>query len=199
MLNFICGRSGSGKTTKIIEMIKECVDQKKRTYFLVPEQQAFISESMLAFLPPSSALHFEVISFSRLCDIVFSKYGGVVRDTEDGIRNLVMWKTLRELKSNTKNEDKRVLKEYNDVKIDSSLTSVMPSTIDELRACDITAEKCRKAADCCTDPRLKSKLNDVELIYAQYNGNLASLPDTDAYSAEIKLTRLTELLEEHKS
>ena len=62
MLTYLFGRSGSGKTAYQIDRIREAVEQNKKTYLLVPEQQAFISESMLAFLPPSAALSFEVIS-----------------------------------------------------------------------------------------------------------------------------------------
>ena len=197
MLNFIYGRAGSGKTTKIIEMIKECVDKKQRAYLIVPEQQAFISESMLAFLDPSSALCFEVISFSRLCDIVFSKYGGVTEDTEGGVRSLIMWQTLRELKSSSNDANKKILKEYNNVKIDSSLSSMMLSTIDELRACGFSAEMCETAAQDCTDTRLSSKLCDIALIYERYNSRLENLSDGEEYASEIKLSRLLSLLEKH--
>ena len=98
MLTFLFGRPGSGKTSYIKEKIKESVSLGKRTYFVVPEQQLFISESMLADLPASAALCFEVVSFSRLCNAVFAKYGGTIdTGTTGGIRNLIMWQNLREL------------------------------------------------------------------------------------------------------
>ena len=75
MLTFLFGRPGSGKTSYIIEQIKGSVASGTQTYLLVPEQQAFISESMLADLPASSALCFEVVSFSRLCEKVFGEIG----------------------------------------------------------------------------------------------------------------------------
>ena len=75
MLSFIFGRPGSGKTQYMIDKIRESVAEGVTTYLLVPEQQAFISESMLADLPPSSGLYFSVISFSRLANIVFEKCG----------------------------------------------------------------------------------------------------------------------------
>ena len=81
MLTFLYGRPGSGKTSYIIEEIKKSVKEKKRTYLLVPEQQAFTTEAMLTALEPSSALHFETVSFSRLCEIVFSKVGGLCEST----------------------------------------------------------------------------------------------------------------------
>ena len=190
MLNLICGRSGSGKTTKMIEMIKETVGDGKRTYLLVPEQQAFISESMLAFLPPSSALCFEVVSFSRLCSIVFSKYGGLVDSAPDGgIRSLVMWQAIREISP--------MLREYKNLKNDSSLAQMMLSTMDELRVSGITPEECEKAAEECSDENLSGKLYDVSLIYANYNRTLAERIGEGALAAENKLSRLLTLLRQH--
>ena len=89
MLKFLLGRSGSGKTDHIIKEIETLVSAQEKAYLLVPEQQVYISESMLADLPPSSALCFEVISFSRLCEIAFSKFGGITTNAAStGIRNL---------------------------------------------------------------------------------------------------------------
>lgn len=190
MLNFICGRSGSGKTTKMIEMIRETVGESKRTYLLVPEQQAFISESMLAFLPPSSALCFEVISFSRLCNIVFSQYGGLVDSAPDGgVRSLVMWQALREISP--------MLREYKNLKNDAPLANMMLSTADELRVSGITPEECERAANECSDENLSGKLSDVALIYANYNRVLAERVGEGALASENKLGRLLSLLRQH--
>ena len=127
MIKFLFGRAGSGKTSYIIQKIRENVANGKKTYLLVPEQQAFISESMLADLPPASALCFEVISFSRLCEIVFSKLGGLAdARINGGMRHLIMWQNLREMSS--------FLMEYKGLKIDASLGSMMLSLIDELKA-----------------------------------------------------------------
>ena len=190
MLNFICGRSGSGKTQRIIEMIKDRVLQNKRTYLLVPEQQAFISESMLSVLPASSALCFEVISFSRLADIVFSQYGGITDSVGGkGERDVIMWQTLREISS--------FLKEYGNVKTDPALSSMMLSTIDELHANGITPEECEVAAEKCENERLAGKLHDVALIYANFHRLLSDRLGEGALAAENKLSRLLSLLREH--
>ena len=98
MLTFLFGRSGSGKTSHIIDQIRDLVAKGERTYLLVPEQQAFISESMLADLPQSATLCFEVVSFTRLCRIVFGEFGGLADSRAgSGTRNLMMWQTLREI------------------------------------------------------------------------------------------------------
>lgn len=199
MLNFIYGRSGSGKTEKIIEMIKERVAQKKRTYLLVPEQQAFISESMLSILPPSSALCFEVVSFSRLCNIVFSKFGGLTDPVSNmGERDLIMWQALRELTQKDGGRKGDLLKEYELVKSDPTFSSMMLSTIDELHANGITAEECEAAAEACSDTHLSNKLRDVSLIYANYARILSDRLGEDAIAGENRLVRLKELIRSNR-
>ncbi|MBQ8408881.1 MAG: PD-(D/E)XK nuclease family protein [Clostridia bacterium] len=190
MLTFLYGRSGSGKTARIIEDIKESVSLGKQTYLLVPEQQAFISESMLADLPPASALSFEVVSFSRLCEIVFAQYGGLTdAPAGSGARALMMWQCLREVSS--------LLQEYKGVKADAAFGSMMLSAIDELRVSGISAEDCERASAECDDPILSRKLYDVSLIYANYERILSSRLGEAAVAAENKLQLLIALLEKH--
>ena len=66
MLTFLLGRSGSGKTGHIINEIELRVQSREKTYLLVPEQQVYLSESMLADLPESSALCFALRCFTIL-------------------------------------------------------------------------------------------------------------------------------------
>lgn len=190
MLNFILGRPGGGKTSYIIEEIRKKVALGEKCLLLVPEQQTFVSESMLADLPPSSALCFEVVTFSRLAAKVFGEYGGLTDSSASGgARNLVMWQSLREIASD--------LREYNDVKTDLSFCSMMLSTVDELHACGITPEECEKAAEDCSDESLSKKLFDVALIYANFERVLSDRIGEGAAAAENRLFRLASLLREH--
>ena len=47
MLKRIFGRKKYGKTTYCVERIKECVDSKKKCYYIVPEQFTFACEKMV--------------------------------------------------------------------------------------------------------------------------------------------------------
>ena len=188
MLTFLFGRPGSGKTSYIKEKIKESVSLGKRTYLVVPEQQLFISESMLADLPSSAALCFEAVSFSRLCNEVFSKYGGAIdTSTTGGIRNLMMWQNLREMSS--------FLTEYNKTKTDSSLSSMMLSTIDELHAGGITPEELEAASEKCSDAILAKKLHDIALVYSNFERLISDRLGEGAFAAENKLSRMLSLLQ----
>lgn len=191
MLNFIFGRPGSGKTKYIIERIRESVSEGITTYLLVPEQQAFISESMLADLPPSSALCFSVTSFSRLATVAFEKCGGLTDSlASGGVRSLVMWQTLREMSP--------FLEEYGNVKTDAALGAMMLSTVDELHAGGITAEECERAADSCSDEALSRKLRDVAKVYSNFLRILSERAGEGALASENRLTRLRDVLREKK-
>ncbi len=187
MLEFLFGPPGGGKTEYMIDEIKKSVAEGKRTFFLVPEQQLFVSECMLADLPASSALCFEIISFSRLCDSVFGKYGGLCESSAgSGARNVIMWHSLREISE--------MLSQYRNVKVDAAFTSMMLSTIDELRAGGITPESLEKASENCNEPILREKLSDLALIYANYKRNSEERLGESVALAEDKLYRLSEVL-----
>ena len=187
MLNFLLGRSGSGKTKYILGEIEKLVREGKKSYLLVPEQQVYISECMLADLPPSSALCFEVISFSRLCEIVFSRLGGLAdRPVGQGAKNLIMWQTLREISP--------ALQRYRGVKTDLSFTSMMLSLTDELHANCITPDMCETLSEQCDDSELSSKLSDIAAIYADFERNIAERLGESATASENKLSRLASLL-----
>ena len=191
MFKFLFGRSGSGKTQYIIDEIRKSVAEGKRTYLLVPEQQVYTSECMLADLPPESALLFEVISFSRLCEIVFGRFGGLTdASAGSGMRQLIMWQNLREVSGE--------LKQYNHVKPDAALGSMMLSAIDELHANSVTPERCEEAAQKCTVPSLANKLHDLSLVYANFERNLESRLSESAIAFENRLYRLADLLSKHK-
>ena len=189
MLNFLLGRSGSGKTKYILNEIENRVGEGKKTYLLVPEQQVYISECMLANLPSSSALCFEVISFSRLCELVFSRLGGLAeRPAGKGARNLLMWQTLRELSP--------TLRQYKGIKVDSAFTEIMLSLIDELHANGITPSECENSSEKCTSQELSAKLGDVSAIYANFMRNIEEKLGESASESENKLIRLASLLKD---
>ncbi len=187
MLTFLLGRSGSGKTTYILSEIEKHVSLGEKTYLLVPEQQVYISECMLADLPASSALCFEVVSFSRLSEIVFGSLGGLTdRSAGTGARSLIMWQTLRELSG--------AFKQYKGIKTDASLTSMMLSAVDELHASSVTPEICDSLAEKCSDKPLSNKLSDIAAIYANFERNISERLGESEMAAENKLGRLSEIL-----
>ena len=99
MLKLICGPSGAGKTEHLTKCIEADIAAGVRSFFLIPEQQAYISErDFAARLPKNAGQFFEVVSFSGLAEDVFCKYGGVTAESVSGaVSSLLMWHTLATL------------------------------------------------------------------------------------------------------
>ena len=58
MVRFIIGAAGSGKTERVLELMRETYEKTdKRAILLVPEQQTVVFETLLAErFPPEAAL-----------------------------------------------------------------------------------------------------------------------------------------------
>ena len=99
MLHLILGGAGSGKSTKLTERIAQDVQNKKKAWLIIPEQQANLSErTMLPKLPTTAGLTFSITGFSRLCDQVTARFGGQpVTPLQGGLCSLLMWENLREM------------------------------------------------------------------------------------------------------
>ena len=100
MIEWICGRAGSGKSEYIMQSIRRALDSgRQRLILIVPEQQAVVWETRIAReLPPSAALRLEIVSFTRLCNLVGRTYGGLAENCiTRGGKAALMWTTLRQL------------------------------------------------------------------------------------------------------
>ena len=188
MLKLIYGVSGSGKTAYLMDCIREDIQNKKRCFLLVPEQQAYISEfDVPRLLPPEARLYFEVVHFSGLSDKVFRKYGGITRESlSGGMRTLLMWDTIRSMSS--------VLREYKkNAAKDTSLTALMLQSVNELRMNGTTPQDLENVANQLPeDHPLKNKLYDIALLDSVYSSKLEDCMGSDLPD---RLLRMAETLE----
>ena len=186
----IYGCSGSGKSTRIYDLMKEDAKNSTPSYLIVPEQQTVQCErKLLDILPPSAQLSSEVLNFSRLANLVFRHYGGLSYNYADkGSKTLIMWKNLKELSP--------ILTEYSKSAKENtaSFSSEMLSAIGELKAYCVTPTKLERAAEKLEDNEiLKNKLLDLSLIYSSYQ-NYFSESFSDVSD---DLTKLADTLKEH--
>ena len=166
MLEFIFGPPKSGKTTEIINRIKTCVKEGKRTYLLVPEQQVHVSETMLAAIMPEAWTCFEVISFSRLCEMIFTRYGGITKKSvDDNVKHLLMWYSANSISD--------FLCEYKQDKNDSAFSDMMLSAITELSTSGLDPESLEKLIEESDDEQFKKKFSDIALIYSKFKSDVA--------------------------
>ncbi len=190
MVNFLIGPSGFGKTTTIYNSIRDDLNNGRRVMLIVPDQEAVSAEAMCADVTdgiPSTELY--VCSFSRLCNDVFRKYGGIVYNYADKTTGrLLVFLALRSVSG--------YLKEYENVSFsDSSVISGIHSTIGEFKRCGITPDMlyrvCEELPE--TNKKLKNKLSDIALVYDAYNSNLGSSVCDPADD----MSKLCAILEEH--
>ena len=81
MLNFIIGVKNSGKTKKAHEVLGESAAKGEGAMIIVPKQFTFDTDKgLLSLLGPKTACEIEVLSFSRLCHVAVSTYGGIKKD-----------------------------------------------------------------------------------------------------------------------
>ncbi len=190
MLKLICGPSGAGKTEHLTKCIEADIQNGTRSFLLIPEQQAYISERGLAErLPKNAGLFFEVVSFSGLAEKVFCEYGGVTAESVSGaVSSLLMWHTLSTLSP--------LLQQYGkSAEGDLTLTNLMLSAIAEMRAGGVSAQALEDAAAKMEEgSALQKKLADIALIDAAYHAKIEECFGSDPSD---KLLRLCEILQEH--
>jgi ATP-dependent helicase/nuclease subunit B len=189
MLHLIYGLSGTGKTAYMIDKIKTDIENGKKVFLIVPEQQTVeVERTMTALLPPSAQLDFEVVNFTRLANKLFRIYGGLsYRYINKGMKQLFMWQTLKTLAP--------LLKEYgNNAANDLTLPSTMLSAIGEMKNCDISPIRLEQVASALPDEKaLKNKLSDLSLIYSAYEGMVSESYDDNSDD----IAKLAQLLLDH--
>lgn len=192
MLRLIYGGFGSGKSTRVTELVREAIENadryNKSIYLIVPEQDTVRAELEAAEkLPPYSALCFEVQNFSRLANTVFRAHGGLCYNYADSqAKILCMWQSIRSLGGLVS----EVMEDVDEARITSML-----SVIAELRAAGVDMARIEEASRTLGDESaLGRELKDISLISTVYESKLSEL-----YSdADLDIDRMCDILETNK-
>lgn len=182
MLKLLLGRTGTGKTTAILQaMARE--GEKRPQLLLVPEQHSHDSERRLCAVAGNAAgSHAEVLSFTRLANRVFSVTGGLAEPTLDaGGRLLLMDVALKQVCDH--------LKVYARPSRKPQFLSQLSATVDECKAAAITPEKLYEVSQ-AVDGEAADKFYDLSLICGAYDALCAQ----QGADPRDKLTKLAEAL-----
>ena len=165
MLHLILGRSGTGKTEYIRNLltVKAAAETDSKLFLVVPDQFTFEYETaMLKKAGPRNSLKVRVLSFSRLADSVFREYGGAsLKRLDDSGRKLLMAMAIKECADNLNVYSKSAEK----------LTDPMLDAIDELKSSCITPAMLFDKANMAGEG-LKDKLYEIALVYSAYEAML---------------------------
>ncbi len=163
MLNFIVGVKNSGKTSKAHEILGKCVSEGKKTMLIVPKQFTFDTDkALLHLLGPKTASEIEVLSFSRLCHVALTTYGGINQPiAKGGMREIFMSMAIEGVR------DK--LKVFSKHKNEIALVTKLLGEIDEMKNSGVTPDEAEKRAEALTDNMLKEKLLETAMVYRAYD------------------------------
>ena len=157
-LKIICGRAGSGKTTYMLDDMLE----NENSIYIVPEQYSFSAEKKIIERFGTVGLgNPEVLSFMRLADLVFSKYGA-----PEFVSDNASFEMLVSYCANSILPEK--LRLFDGLVKKSELSHTASSIITTFKRYRITPDKLRFAIEKTDDALLKKKLSDSLVIYEEY-------------------------------
>ncbi|HEX2986030.1 MAG TPA: PD-(D/E)XK nuclease family protein [Caproiciproducens sp.] len=168
MLRFILGRSGSGKTETIRNLLKNLAkDSQKKLILIVPEQFSFESErAMLHLLGAKDVQRVQVTSFTRLADSVFRLYGGAAgRRLDDGGRSIFMSLALEQVRDQ--------LTFFRKNAESTELIGLLLSTSAELKMCEISPKILEQTSRTVPQSTLRQKIGELSLILSAYDALVA--------------------------
>lgn len=163
MLQFILGKSGSGKTTYIYDKISEFVNNSDRKIIiLIPDQSSFETEkNFLELFGAKKAKQVYVFGFTKLCSYVFNmvhfKPFNVI---DNGTRAVIMNLALEQL------TEKLNLFRSKNIK---SIADVMLKTLEDCKNNNVSTDLLRECSVKIDDKTLSSKLYETSLILDTYD------------------------------
>lgn len=171
-LRFITGRSGTGKTSVMLDEIRNKLQDDpggNPLIYLVPDQMTFLSEYKLTSTPGlGGMIRAQVFSFSRLAWRVLQDTGGMSRMHLDSTGvNMLIRKIIEDKKENLalfrRSADKQgFIAQIEDILTEFKRYCLNPNEIKEYAA--------RKQGG--DSKALQDKLHDLELIYQAFEDEL---------------------------
>ncbi|MBQ3023414.1 MAG: exodeoxyribonuclease V subunit gamma [Clostridia bacterium] len=157
-LKIICGRAGSGKSTYMLDDMLE----NENAIYIVPEQFSFSAEKKIIEKFGTAGLgNPQVLSFMRLADMVFSRYG-----SPEFVSDNASYEMLVSYCANSITPEN--LRLFDGLVKKSELSSTASAIITTFKRYRITPEKLRFAIEKTDDALLKKKLSDSLVIYEEY-------------------------------
>ncbi len=164
MLQLILGRSGYGKTDRILEQVTRWVQENSGPiYLLVPEQFSFETErTLLNTMGAADANRVQVISFSRLAETLCPPIGG--KRMDNTVRTLMMSEALVACIDQ--------LSLYRGHVNDPDYISCLLSLLVECKQEGISPALLQETAMRLPENALKNKTQELSLILAAYEAQL---------------------------
>lgn len=176
-LQFIYGRSGSGKSFHCLKSIKtkQNKDNSKKLVLLVPEQYTLQAErDLIKVLGTGGILNTEVLSFRRMAYRVMNEVGGITYPhIHPAGKSMIIYRILDRLK-----EQFTIFHKSANCK---GFVNTLSTLITELKRYNVRADSFDEVLEGLTeDNYLLHKLKEIKLIYSEFDNMLESrYRDTD--------------------
>lgn len=159
-LQLIYGRAGTGKSTVILEQVKNNLHSEVKQYIIIPEQFSYSEEKkLMAELQENSIINAEVITFKRMAERVQTEVAGRTKSllSKSG-KAMIMYSIL------DKQKDKL---QY--IKNSSNNIDLGIQTIKDFKKNVIKYQDIEGLIESVDKPLLKAKLQDVNILYSEYD------------------------------
>lgn len=184
-LKIILGRAGSGKSTYMLNDMS----QNENTIYIVPEQFSFSAEKKLIDAFGVVGLsNPQTLSFMRLADLVFSKYGAPEFISDEASYNMLVSYCANSIKPEK-------LRLFDGLVKKSELSRTASDIISTFKRYKIAPSQLLWASEKTSDALLKKKLLDSKCVYEEY---LQALKEAGVNDKNDTLTLLTDILSDEK-
>lgn len=161
MLRFVVGPAHSGKTTWIYERMAGISAAGGRAVLIVPEQSSFSNERALYRRLGGQAGKVDVVSFTRLSELVLRALGGVNQELMDpAASSLMMSLAIEEVKDE--------LSIYRRHAFGRGFLSRLTGAAEEIRNAGVTPEALAAFSMSQPDGPLREKTYELSLIFDAY-------------------------------
>ena len=171
-LRIIYGKPGTGKSDFCFSQIADLIDKEKKIYIITPEQFSFTTErKLIDCVKKDAVINAKATTLSRLAYMVMNEIGGAnnVQLSKCG-KSMIIYSILNKYKKELKFLGK------SDENIELSM-----NTIKEFKKHGITIESLKEETKNTEDNYLKSKLQDMTLIYEKFEEQIQNkyIEETD--------------------
>lgn len=168
-LAMIYGRSGSGKTTELFRRLRQGLDKadiSHKRYVIVPDQFTYMMEKkVLAEFGEENGFKIQVVGFRTLSQRVLERVGGIRKPLLSPVGQSMLVSSLALRK-------KPELKLYRKSAGFAGFADMVSQTIKEMKNYAITPAMLLETAGALPESELRSKLEDVAMLYEAYETEL---------------------------
>ncbi len=188
MLTFVLGRSSSGKTTYVRNLLAEKVNDGRKCFLIVPEQFSFESEkAVIELLGAKKADEIDIFSFTSLAKKVLDQYIPVRKPAvNDAVKAVIMSMALESVTDELEIFD-------GCTKNRKTVTDLLKMT-DEMIQCGVSPQEMTEAAEKSGNEILKKKAKELSLASGMYETLLTDRFSDDRYM----INAAAQVIAEHK-